>query len=251
MNAATVDELLTRDRRDDRTALEDATGRPFDYHWVCTTAWQSGNFLRHAGVRNGVTVGVVGDGPLALLAFFGTALLEGTTRFEPPADLTAEEGFRALVAPVDALESGEYDLPRGAQRVGYGAKPEEPGIHHFDAGVWTENPSFPPLDVDPKTKILTDGERTVSHGDVLEAAEDVVSTSGLEAGERVVVRNPLSNLETVVAGVVAPLLVGGTAVLTDAEAAGGTADEARGEYAVSSKSVPESSRIDPGDVTIS
>ncbi|APX96182.1 hypothetical protein [Natronorubrum daqingense] len=251
MNAATVDELLTRDRRDDRTALEDATGRPFDYHWVCTTAWQSGNFLRHAGVRNGVTVGVVGDGPLALLAFFGTTLLEGATRFEPPADLTDEEDFRALVAPVDDLESGEYALPRGAQRVGYGAKPEEPDIHHFDAGVWTENPSFPPLDVDPETEILTDGERTVSHGEVLEAAEDVVSASGLEAGERVVVRNPLSDLETVVAGVVAPLLVGGTVVLTDAEGTEGDSNEARGEYAVSSSPVPESTRIDPAEVRIS
>ncbi|SEH14472.1 hypothetical protein SAMN04487967_1618 [Natronorubrum sediminis] len=251
MNAATVDELLTRDRRDDRTALEDATGRPFDYHWVCTTAWQSGNFLRHAGVRNGVTVGVVGDGPLPLLAFFGTTLLEGTTRFEPPTDLTDEDDFRALVAPVDDLESGEYALPRGAQRVGYGAKPEQPDIHHFDAGVWTENPSFPPLDVDPKTKILTDGERTVSHRDVLEAAENVISAFGLEAGERVVVRHPLSDLETVVAGVVAPLVVGGTVVLTNTEADGGASDEARGEYAVSSDSVPESHRIDPAEVTIS
>jgi len=103
MNAGTVDELFTRELRDDRIGLVDATGREYDYHWLCTSSWQAGNFLRHAGVREDVTVGVVGDGPLALLAFFGTTLLEGTTRFEPPTDLADADDFRALVAPVSAL----------------------------------------------------------------------------------------------------------------------------------------------------
>jgi len=176
-------------RRPDRARRRDGSG--VRLHWLCTSSWQAGNFLRHAGVREDVTVGVVGDGPLALLAFFGTTLLEGTTRFEPPTDLADADDFRALVAPVSALE--EYDLPRGAQRVGYGSKPDAPDVHHFDAGIWTENPSFPPLAIDSETAILSDGERTVTHGDLLEAARAVLEETGLETDDRVVVRAPLSD----------------------------------------------------------
>lgn len=255
MTAATVDDLLTRDLRDDRgdrTILVDATGREYDYHWLCTSAWKAGNFLRHSGVREGVTVGVVGDGPLALLAFFGTTLLEGTTQFEPPTDLSARDEFRALVAPTRDLESGTYDLPRGAQRVGYGAKPEEPDVHNFDAGLWSENPSFPPLAVDPDTALLTDGQRTVTHAAALAAARDVIDESGIDAGERIVVRAPLSSLEAVIAGVIAPLLAEGVIVLTESETE--TSVE-RGDYAVSGvaldESVPEPARVALEDVSIS
>ncbi|WP_440764878.1 hypothetical protein [Natronorubrum sp. DTA7] len=247
MTAETVDDLLTRDRRDDRTALVDATGREFDTHWLCTTSWKAGNFLRHAGVRKDVTVGIVGEEPLPLLAFFGTTLLEGTTRFEPPMDLTDEENFRALVAPVVALEVGGYTLPRGAQRVGYGQQPDEPDIHHFDAGVWSENPAFPPLDIDPETTLLTDGERDVSHGDALEAASEIVESYGLEAGDRVVVRESLADPRAVIGGVLAPMLADGVIVLTGEE------DETtaeRGEYGLSSESVPEPTRIELRDVSL-
>ncbi|ELY57727.1 hypothetical protein [Natronolimnohabitans innermongolicus] len=251
MTAATVDELLTRELRNDRPSLVDATGREFDHHWLCTTAWKSGNFLRHSGVRKGVTVGIAGENPLSLLAFFGTTLLEGTTRFDPPADLTDVEDFRALVAPVRDLESETYDLPRGAQRIGYGTKPEQPDIHHFDAGVWTENPAFPPLDIDSETTILTDGERTVSHADALAAASDVVETHGLEEGDRVVVREPLSDPKAVAAGVLAPLLADGVIVLTGDERADGQESAVeRGEYAVSSESVPEPTRIELDAVSL-
>ncbi|WP_435551886.1 hypothetical protein [Natrinema sp. CGMCC1.2065] len=247
MNAGTVDDLLTRELRDDRIALVDATGREYDYHWLCTTAWKAGNFLRHSGVREGVTVGVVGDGPLALLAFFGTTLLEGTTRFDPPTDLTDEGDFRTLVAPVSALES--YDLPQGAQRVGYGDEPDAPDVHHFDAGLWSENPSFPPLAIDPDTAILTDGERTVTHEQVLEAAHGVLEGTDLEADDRVVVRGPLSDPRTVVAGVIAPLLAKAVIVLP------GDANDSEelGDYAVSSAtvdSVPEPTRIDLESVSL-
>lgn len=242
MTATTVDELLTGDLEPDRTALVDATGRAFDHHWLCTTAWQSGNFLRHLGVRNGVTVGTVGEGPFALLAHLGTTMLEATTRFDPPTDLSEVENVRALVAPVSVVESGEYDLPRGTQRVGYGGKPDDPGVHHFDAGVWTENPAFPPLDVDPDTAYLTDGDRTLTHAEALESARSVVEGYGLEAGDRVVVRESLAEPGTVVAGVLAPLLVDGVIVLAGAD---DDASEERGEFALSTSESPESTRIDP------
>ncbi|MEY7848352.1 hypothetical protein AB7C87_04020 [Natrarchaeobius sp. A-rgal3] len=257
MTVATVDDLLARERRDDRTALIDATGRSFDVHWLCTTSWKAGNFLRHAGVREGVTVGVVGEGPLALLAFLGTTLLEGRTRFDPPADLAGDDEFRALVAPVEDIESGRYDLPRGAQRVGYGDSPDEPGVHHFDAGLWSENPSFPPLSIDPDTEILTDGDRTVSHGDVLEAARAVVDEVGLETGDRVVIRESLTDPRVVTAGVIAPLLADGVVVLTgtdgpsagSASCSGDVEGEPRGEYVVSSATDTQTGSIDPVEVS--
>ncbi|WP_254524248.1 hypothetical protein [Natrinema caseinilyticum] len=246
MNAGTVDDLFARELREDRIGLVDATGREYDYHWLCTTSWKAGNFLRHAGVREGVTVGIVGDDPLALLAFFGTTLLEGTTRFEPPTDLAEADDFRALVAPVDTLDG--YDLPRGAQRVGYGSPPDAPDVHHFDAGLWSENPSFPPLSIDPETAILTDGDRTLTHGDVLTAARAVVEEIGLESDERVVVRAPLSDPRTVVAGVIAPLLARAAIVLSSA--GGEEIPAERGTYAVSSESVPEPNRIDLDAVSV-
>ncbi|QLG48365.1 hypothetical protein [Natrinema halophilum] len=247
MNVGTVDDLFTRELRDDRTGLVDATGREYDYHWLCTSSWKAGNFLRHSGVREGVTVGVVGDGPFALLAFFGTTLLEGTTRFDPPMNLAEVDDFRALVAPVESLEN--FELPRGAQRIGYGTRPDAPDVHHFDAGLWSENPSFPPLSTDPETVLLTDGDRTVTHREVLDETRRIIEEAGLEANDRVVVRAPLSDLRTVVAGVIAPLLAGGGIVLSGNDSE--TDPEAkRGAYAVSSESVPEPNRIDPDSVSL-
>ncbi|MFP8954251.1 hypothetical protein ACLI4Z_14970 [Natrialbaceae archaeon A-arb3/5] len=251
MDAATVADLFVRDRRDDRTALVDATGKEFDYHWLCTTSWKAGNFLRHSGIREGVTVGVVGDGPLALFACFGTTLLGGTTRFDPPTDLANEDDVRALVAPVDELETDEYQLPAGAQRVGYGQKPESPGIHHFDAGLWSENPSFPPLSVDLDAAFLREDDRTIQHNDALAAARAVVDEYGLGADDRIVVREPLADARTVIAGVIAPLLVGGVVVLTNSADEGTETETDRGTYAVSSESVPEADRIPLETVTLS
>jgi len=187
MNAGTVDELFTRELRDDRIGLVDATGREYDYHWLCTSSWQAGNFLRHAGVREDVTVGVVGDGPLALLAFFR----DDATRGDHPFRAADRPRGRGRLSGPRCARLGsfeEYDLPRGAQRVGYGSKPDAPDVHHFDAGIWTENPSFPPLAIDSETAILSDGERTVTHGDLLEAARAVLEETGLETDDRVVVR---------------------------------------------------------------
>ncbi|WP_290818604.1 hypothetical protein [Halovivax sp.] len=209
----TVGDCFVRDRRSDRVALVDGSGREYDAHWLCTSSWKAGNFLRHTGVRRGVTVGVVGDGPLALLAFFGTALLEGGTRFDPPMDLASAEDLRTLVAPADAVT--RYQLPPGAQRVCYGGDPPAPDVHHFDAGLWSENPSFPPLSIDSGTPLLVDSEGAVTHGEAMAAAGAVAEEYGIDAGTRVAVRAPLSDLRTVIAGILAPLAADGVIVLGD------------------------------------
>ncbi|ADD04156.1 uncharacterized protein Nmag_0569 [Natrialba magadii ATCC 43099] len=263
-HVGTVDELFARDRREDRTVLVDATGRDYDAHWLCTSAWKAGNFLRHAGVREGVTVGVAGNGPVALLACFGATLLGATTHPNPPADLTDATDLQALVAPVDELESGRYDLPRGTSMLGYGEKPETPAIKHFDAGLWSENPSFPPQSLAPETGLLTDGGAAVSHAQVLESARTLIDEYEIEAGDRVVVREPLSAVEVAVAGVFAPLLVGAVTVL-EAESVDGTAgeddtqervkrsegDEYGTRYTISNATASESThQIDPAELSL-
>lgn len=210
MDERTLGDYLSRDRRSETIALEDATGRCYDYHWLCTSAWKAGNFLRHSGIREGVTVGVAGEGPLAVLAFFGTALLGGRTWFDPPRELSDRE-CRAVVAPADTVDA--YELPSGSQRVGYGEEPADPATHHFDAGLWSENPSFPPLTLDPTTPLLTDGADSISHDDALTAAKDIVDQVPIDASTRVAVRGPLADPRTVVGGILAPLIAGATIVL--------------------------------------
>lgn len=211
----TVADLLSRDRRSERVAAVGATGRTYDYHWLCTSAWKAGNYLRHTGVRRGVTVGVVGDGPFALLALFGTTLLEGTVWVDPPTDLE-DENVRTVVAPTDEVTA--FDLEPGAQRVGYGSQPAAPGIHHFERGLWSENPSFPPTSFDPSANLLTDGDRTLTHDDALGAARRIIDEWDLPGEPAVGVSSPLSDPRTVVAGIVVPLVAGGRFVLEPAVA---------------------------------
>ncbi|MCU4750717.1 hypothetical protein OB919_01775 [Halobacteria archaeon AArc-curdl1] len=220
----TLDAYFGRESRTDRPALEDATGRQFDAHWLRTTAWKAGNFLRHTGVRRDVTVGIAGSGPLPTVAFFGTALLEGTTCFDPPRD-EALESVRTLVAPTADLET--YATYPGLQRIGYGDNPDEPAARHLESGLWSENPSFPPVDIAPDTPLLVDppsltaSEATVySHQRVLAAANSLVERWGVETGDRIALEPSLEDPRAVTAGLIAPLLADAVTVFPGAETEG-------------------------------
>jgi hypothetical protein len=209
----TVPDLIDRERRSDAEALL-ATGsrrQIYTAHRFCTTAWQTGNFLRQLGVRDGVIVGVTAEETAAqpILTLFGTALLGGITWIGPPDALDA----RAIVAPVETVE--RYELPAGGQRAGYGGDPDAPGTYHFEEEIWSENPTRVPREYDPTAPVLTDGDHTYSHEQLLAAAQDVVDTLGLTTVERVGVRTPLSDPRTVAAGILAPLIAGAAIVLTD------------------------------------
>lgn len=230
----TLDDVVARERRSDDLAIRVAGAREgsYTYHQFCTTAWKTGNFLRHLGVRDGVTVGIAAD-PLAqpVLGFFGAALLGATTRFAPPERTDA----RAVLALADDLD--RYELPPGAQRAGYGEEPDDPSVRFFEREVWSENPSFPPVDRDPETLALTDGERSYSHRELVSGAGAVVEREGIEAGDVVAVRAPLADPGTVVAGVIAPLVAGATVLFPD--------DETVGDVAVTNRSAPEPQTIAP------
>jgi len=230
-----LDDVVARDRRSQDLAVR-AAGDPertYTYHRFCTTAWKTGNFLRHLGVGDGVAVGVAADPiPQSLLAFFGTALLGGRTRFDPPREFDG----RAVVARSDAVEG--YELPPGGQRVGYGDEPADPATRYFEEEVWSENPAFPPVDRDPSTPALDDGERRYSHAELVDAASTAVEEFGLD-DDAVAVRASLADARTVVAGALAPLMAGGTVLFPSEDAAGDVAVTSDG----GDGAVPESRTI--------
>ena len=239
-----VGDLLARDRRSDRPAL--AIGdRERSYHELITNAYKAGNVLRFHGVTEGRTVAVapVPDLP-PVLAFLGAAQLGAATRFDP--DAGADAGDRLLLVP--GAEQAAYDPAPGTKLAVFGDDAAAPDTIDWEQSVWSENPAFPPTSVAPETPLLADGDRTVSHADALAAASEVADLRGLDADSRVVLRSSLAEPGAVVAGLLAPLLVGGCAVLA---APGEAANGARGDLAVANDGAPEPARIDPEDVPLS
>ncbi|WP_128477687.1 acyl-CoA synthetase family protein [Halorussus pelagicus] len=269
-------DLVTRERRSDdagsdRVSQDDderqsATAllaprenRRYDAHRFRTTALKTGNFWRRRGVHEDATVAVADDPePEAVFSLLGAALLGARTRFGLPETADAADSVvrsetdaldaRVVVAPHD--EIGDYEVPPGSQRVGYGGPPDDPAIAHFERDVWSENPSFPETPIDPEAVALVarderdgsgvDAVREFSHADLLAGARTVADDWGLEQGDEVAVRAPLAVPGTVVAGVVAPLLAGATVLLPDAEATG--------DFAVARGEAPEREVVRPENV---
>jgi hypothetical protein len=202
-------------------------------------ARKTGNLLAHLGVRAGRTVAVADDPyPQPVLSTFAAALLGAVVRvvpLDPPGSVEA----RAVVAPGDRV--GEYDLPPGGQRVGYGSEPPDPAATYFEKAMWSENPTFPPPQVDPGDPLLATDEETYAHEDLLAAATDVVETHGIEPGDRVAVRASLLEPGTVVAGLLAPVLAGGEVVLARG------VERSVGDLAVASGGAPEPGVVAPGE----
>jgi hypothetical protein len=218
----TLWELLARERRSEAIACRlGRDDRVYDYDRFLTTAWQAGNYLRHLGVREGVVVGIAEDPiPETLLAALGTGLLGATAWFDPPlgADL------RAVIAPADEIES--HATTPGRQLVAYGESVADPSIERFEEGLWSENPTMPPERPGPETTILTDGNRSYSQRQLLEAATRFAKLDEVEAGTDVVVRAALGDPGTFV-GMLGTLRGSATIVFPDSAAVAG--DVAIGE----------------------
>lgn len=229
-------DVVARERRSSDLALRaDAAGREYSWHDFCTTAYKAGNFLRYLGVAAGDTV-AVGDDPLpeAVLTFVGAAQLGALTRFGP--DETAD--VRAVV--VHHAREADFGVPAGCNLAVYGGPPDATGTAHWERDVWSENPAFPPTDVDPDDPAVAAAGATYSHRALLDAAAGVVSEHGLDADSTVAVRASLTRPGVVAAGVVAPLVAGGTVVFPDAETVC--------DVAVGGDAVPEAVRVDPDGV---
>ncbi|WP_049997414.1 acyl-CoA synthetase family protein [Halococcus sediminicola] len=224
--------LLARNRRGEAIVLHDATSdREYDARRLLTNAWKTGNFLHHCGVRGGHTVAVVGKTPEALLGFLGAASLGAITRFGPA---TATDA-RAVIAPTGSIE--EFDLPPGGTAIAYGEPPESAHVEHFERDVWSENPTLAPAPVDPTDPILAADGAEFTHSEMLSAAQDAIESVSMREGETIALRTSLSRPGTVVAGVVAPLLVNGIITLPDSDTVA--------DIAIASGDAPEARLVDP------
>lgn len=255
--ARVVGDLVARDRRAPAPAMRSvagATERTVSYRDCVTTAARAGNFLRHLGVRgrdatagsppadgsagddrDGVdarhTVAVAPDPlPEPIFALLGAAAIGAVVRFD-----AAPDGARALV--VHAADEARHDPPPGTRLAVHGGEPSRPATAHWEAAVWSENPSVPPAGVGPDDAALL-ADRRYAHGELLSAARAAADGLGLAPGDAVALRAPLADPRAVAAGVLAPLLVGGVVVLPD--------DERRADVAVGAG--PEPGAVPPDDL---
>jgi hypothetical protein len=237
----TLVDLVARDRRSSAPALRaPAHGQFYDYQRLCTTAWKTANFLHARGVRARGTVGVGAD-PRAepVLAFLAAGLLGAKTYVGAPRDVDA----RAVVAHVDDLD--DYDLEPGAQRIAYGGDHDDADVYYFEGDVWSENPTMPP-EADARMPVnvaIVTGVEALTQGELLATARDVADRLNLTEETEVAVRAPLSDPRALTAGVLAPLLVGGTTVFHDDDT---TADAAI--LAPDADDAPESRTLGVRDV---
>ncbi|MGZ0745785.1 hypothetical protein [Haloparvum sp. AD34] len=251
-------DLLARDRRSEAPALRTGDGRTRSYHELLTNAYKAGNALRHVGVREGVELGIAPVPALQpVLAFLGAGLLGAVTRFDPAESV--ESGARGVLVP--AASEAEYDPGPGTKVAVFGGEPERADTTNWEETMWSENPSFPPTTFGPETPVLAAGDEEWSHGEVLSAAAEIADVYGFAGGTEVVIRTSLATPGAVVAGVIAPLYSGGTAVLTDAV---GSESAIQSEAAADSEAAaeteplgtvavgagPEPATIDPDDVPL-
>lgn len=214
----TVGDLLDLPHPDEEPALEHGR-RTYEYHRFRATAYKTGNYLRYNGVGSQATVSVIDDrAPEALFGFLGTSLLGGRVRFDP--DDPVEDSV--LFGPTNQLS--EYDVAGGCKRIGYGEKPTDPSWAFFEREIWSENPFFPPTDVEGDAALV--GEWTQSAA--LREARSVAAD--LSPDDVVAIRGSFAEPSTLIAGVLAPLVVGATILLPEGDRTGtvavGTRDSA-------------------------
>ncbi|WP_136689911.1 hypothetical protein [Halorhabdus amylolytica] len=227
MDPEVLGDLVAPSRRTDAVAYRhgEEPARSQSYDSLCTTAWQTANLLRLYGVHAGATVGIVDapkhpdDGPSTgdvgervpgtpipevITTFLGASLLGAVVRFDPDRSFDGS----ALLCPAAWTES--YDVGSGCTVLAYGGPPSDPSVVHLESEVWSETPIEPPESVSPSAPALAADHRTFDHASLLSTAADVVEEYGFVEGDTVAIGASLAQPGTVVASVIAPLLVGGS-----------------------------------------
>jgi hypothetical protein len=225
------------------------TDRSISYRDFCTTAYKAGNVLRYLGVREGSVVTVAGPvGPQPLWAFYGAAQLGAVTRFVDVGGVdgnqVAADDPRVLLLPVEQEQSP--DPGPSTKLAVYGGEPTRATTLHWEKELWSENPAVHPTEVVPSDPVIVAPDGRYTHGEVLDAARATVDRFDLGVDNSVAVRGPLSEPGVVAAGVVAPILAGGTVVVPD------DSREAVADVAVvgSGDAAPEARLIRPADVPL-
>ena len=275
----TLEDLVAAAKEREGTVL-DAAGRsaPYSYREFATNCYKAGNLLGHYGVHPGAAVtvavgpkeapgdsgaddGGTSDGETSdggsgedaigflgaaepLLAILGGASVGATVDVTPAAPVES----RALVAP--AWRSFET-APR-CSTLAYGGPPEDPAVAHFEAELWSENPTAPPEPVAATDPALRADGESYSHETLLAVAGDVVADHGLDDTSQVMLSASLTDPGALVAGVLAPLSVGATVVLPDgADDGGQTEGTEPALWVVADGDENDSTAVRAGDVTAS
>lgn len=177
----------------------------YTYDRLRSTVYSTANLLSDAGISEGSRVAIAPKkASETVVAFLGAASLGATVWFGGPARANVD----ALLAPTEYVD--KYQIPSDSLRVGYGSAPDDDSVVHFGKAVWKADETPPQAGVLPGTKLLTDGENTYSHRELLDAAAEVVDARDIEEGTVVSVRAPLRDPRTIAAGIVAPLSATGT-----------------------------------------
>ena len=280
----TLKELIA-DAKDREGTVLDAAGRsaPYSYREFATNCFKAANLLGHYGVHPGAAVAVAvgpkeapgdsgaddgetSDGETSdggtsdggtgedAIGFLGAAepllAILGAASVGATVDVTPKEPVesRALVAP--AWRSSET-APR-CSTLAYGGPPENPAVAHFEAELWSENPTAPPEPVAATDPALRADGETYSHETLLAVAENVVAEHGLDETNRVLLSASLTDPGALVAGVLAPLSVGATVVLPDeADDGGQTEGTEPALWVVADGDENDSTAVRAGDVTAS
>ena len=212
MNAAVLGELLAREKRRSQPAVSmPGVDRELSYQDFITTAYKSGNVLRYLGLSSDATLAVEPTiRPEPLLAFLGAAQLGARVTFDPEAEA------RVRLVSVD---NEEAFLDSEGRLAVFGGSPGAPATTHWEQEVWSENPAFPPTEVDPDSTVLVDGDEQYSHRQLLGMAQQVVDELDLTEGSRLAIQPTVSRPEAT-CGLAAALAAGATAVfITDLQRA--------------------------------
>lgn len=223
----TVVDLLDLPHPDDDLALQMGRRR-YEYHRFRATAYKTANYLRYNGVGPHATVAILDvPAPETLFGVLGTALLGGSVRIAP--DRAVDDAV--LFGPTEDLD--EYDPAGGCKRIAFGAEPTDPTWAFFEREIWSENPFFPKTEVDGETNFVEGW----SQREALQTAESIAAE--LDGDDVIAIRGSFTDPAVLIAGVLAPLIGGGSILLPNSDQTG--------TIAVGATDVPEERTLTPPD----
>ena len=195
--AATVAAICARSRRSGSAALR-TSDRTVSYHTLITDSYRAGNALRYLGVDIGDEVAVDTADPLrAIPILLGAAQLGAVCAI----------GAGGVGATVAILQAPVPDSVSHDRVAVYGAPPSRSTAVHWEATMWSENPAIHPVAVQREWPVLTDGECTWTHAEVMHQVW--AATPGQRAGQ-----GPFQEGGSVVDAILAPLARGQCVDLT-------------------------------------
>jgi hypothetical protein len=122
-------------------------------------------------------------------------------------------------------------------------------VTHFERELWSENPTEPPELVESDDPaVRADGEE-FTHAQLLDVSRDIVESHGLDETSRVLLATGLTEPGALVAGVLAPLVSGGTILLPSGDEDASDGLESRLVVSDSKRESDSESTVVASDVT--